>query len=155
MGTLKALELSQIRKPEKIIAIGGFNSFCAPQDIERHRKMSVNLMLKGLSRNTKKVLDEFYTNARLSPREQTAHQDTDSLKKGLSYLRDTNYSEISDSTKLDIHLIEGIQDAIVPEATSRMLLEGPGQRHLHTLAGGHGVLENNIKEMSRLLREIL
>ena len=41
LGCLKALELSQKLKPNKIISIGGFTSFC---DNDKKRKAHVNLI---------------------------------------------------------------------------------------------------------------
>ena len=151
MGTLKALELSLTHKPKKIISIGGFASFC---NNNKRRAMHINLMLRGLKKDHKKILDDFAKNAQLSE-PKSCKWNLSNLESGLISLRDDDFSTISKSSNLDILLIEGIQDAIVPNDISQKLLNGPGSRNSVQIDGGHGMVETNVNEISRIISDNL
>ena len=149
MGTLKALELSQYKKPAGIISVGGFPYFCGPDEQTRRRTMQISRMIKAFKNQPNQTLNDFYKNSQLAFDLDIESIALDEYERGLNYLKASDYSNISQTTKLDIQLIEGIQDAIVPQATSRVLMDGPGNRQVHQLEGGHGLLQNNIEEMSQ------
>ena len=138
-GDLKALELSQNKLPHRIISICGFPSFC---NDDKRRKMQINLMLRGLKKDPLKVLNDFRSTAQLTKTE-VQKWNLENLEKGLLSLRDLDFSNVSETRKLDILLIEGIQDAIVPDNISQRLLTGPGNRQSISVEGSHGIIRNS------------
>ena len=149
MGILKALELSIQNPPKKIISICGFPSFC---NSDKRRTMQINLMIRGLKKNHQKVITDFRKTAGLSDVENKTWN-VNNLAKGLVNLRDSDFSDSSETRKLDILLIEGIQDAIVPNNISQRLLTGPGNRQSISVEGGHGIIESQINEIRQILKD--
>ncbi|MCM8534433.1 MAG: hypothetical protein NE334_00695 [Lentisphaeraceae bacterium] len=152
MGCLKSLEISQKLKPKKLIFIGGFSNFCGTSN-RSQRQAQIGLMIKGLHSNPQKVLKRFYLGSQINESQLKGELNTDNLIKGLEKLKNDDFSSISNSLKLENHLIQGIQDAIVPNDIYQTIIGE--QTIVHEIEGGHGMLDNNRESVRRLLSQIL
>lgn len=152
MGCLKALELSESLTPAKLTFIGGFSNFCGLENKTR-RQAQIDMMIKGLQSNPQKVLKRFYLGSQIGKSRLNGELNTSNLISGLEKLKNDDFSSISNSLKLENHLIQGIQDAIVPDDIYQTIINE--QTIVHKIEGGHGMLDNNRESVRRLLSQIL
>ncbi|MCM8530597.1 MAG: hypothetical protein NE330_05490, partial [Lentisphaeraceae bacterium] len=106
MGCLKSLEFTKILPPSKLIFIGGFSKFCGIQK-KAQRELQIDLMIKGLHNNPQKVLKRFYLGSQISNSQLSGELNLGNLIKGLEKLKNDDFSAISNSLKLENHLIQG------------------------------------------------
>ena len=149
MGTLHALEASLLKKPERIVAIGGFAYFPGHGGETRMRKLLIAKMIQGLKTRPEKTLKDFYLKAGL-PEWSFQGYNTVNLSLGLELLKECDMSQALER-ELNITLIASENDEIVPSHISQKLLEGPGQRENMSIPGNHGAWIENISEIRRIL----
>ena len=147
MGSLLALELSQIKKPKLIISMGGFCHFPGYDQNSKRRRLIIMQMLKGLKRDPAKTISDFNLKAGLTSLPQE-YLNVNNLSKGLELLKDGDMSQALKS-ELDIISICAKEDEIVPDYISKQLLQGPGKRKAVFVSGNHGFVQNqeNIQEI--------
>ena len=107
-------------------------------------------MLRGLKNSPEKIISDFAKSADLAEAKNEGLV-IENLEKGLIDLRDQDFSDFCKTSKLDILLIEGIQDAIVPSSISSALVEGPGNRSTLRLEGNHGIIETNKSDLRQII----
>lgn len=152
LGSLLALEAVQKNEAEKIVFISGFTHFPGFDKMtSRKRKMKINLMIKGLKRDSAKTLADFYSEAGLSIEPSTFNNVTN-LIHGLELLRDCDMSHALKNTEAKIFTIHGKNDSIVPEELNRMQFNN--ETHF-SLSGDHGIIQSKSEEIKKILSEII
>lgn len=151
MGTLIALKLCLIKKPEKMVSICGFTHFPGFDREAKRRKLNILQMIKGLKNNPTKTLKDFSVQAGLQlPQLKLINQS--SLIKGLELLKNDDMSLASQGENIKLLSIYANNDLIVPEAITDQIVTGNGNRQKACLAGGHGIVQTHVNNIQELIR---
>jgi hypothetical protein len=151
MGTLTALKLCLIKKPEKMISICGFTHFPGCGREAKRRKLNILQMIKGLKNNPTKTLEDFSIQAGLQlPELKFINQAN--LIKGLELLKDADTSLASQGVNIKLLSIYGNNDLIVPEAITDQMVPDHGNRQKVCLTGGHGIVQTHVNNIQELIR---